>query len=114
MGKKCLPFDNAIHFKSNKASKCACIVSNHDSNHTRLQMVNELHEKNLIHCSGGLGKKNYKRIGSGKDEKGKQDCLHQFNFNISIQCFRNRTSSDPNCHPVIYTIIKTESYLCII
>ena len=85
MGKKCLPFDNAIHFKSNKASKCACIVSNHDSNHTRLQMVNELHEKDLIHCSGGLCKKNYKRIGSGKDEKGKQDCLHQFNFNISSE-----------------------------
>ena len=65
-----------------------CIVSNHDTNNTRTEIVKTLSNYKLITVAGGI--KNsfiHKNIpihilGAGKDGKDKQTYLNKFKFNI--------------------------------
>tara|TARA_B100000003_G_scaffold208705_1_gene229948 strand:+ start:302 stop:1231 length:930 start_codon:yes stop_codon:yes gene_type:complete len=87
MGKPCLPFQKIANFKPNNQGKFCCIISNHDSNNTRTNIVQSLSNYEIISVAGNI-KNNFKNIAkihnisAGKNEYNKQLCLNGFKFNI--------------------------------
>ncbi len=87
MGKPCLPFQKIVNFKPNNQGKFCCIISNHDSNNTRTNIVESLSNHEIISVAGNI-KNNFKNIAkihnisAGKNEYNKQLCLNGFKFNI--------------------------------
>ncbi len=87
MGKPCLPFQKIANFKPNNQGKFCCIISNHDSNNTRTNIVKSLSNYEIISVAGNI-KNNFKNIAkihnisAGKNEYNKQLCLNGFKFNI--------------------------------
>tara|TARA_B100000035_G_scaffold310480_1_gene318360 strand:- start:897 stop:1850 length:954 start_codon:yes stop_codon:yes gene_type:complete len=90
MGKKCLSFNKLENFAANRNNNedFCCIVSNHDSNNTRIKIIEPLSKHKAIHVAGGimhcLKDKNVPIIikGAGKSEYDKQNYLNKFKFNI--------------------------------
>lgn len=87
MGKPCLPFQKIVSFKPNDKGKFCCLISNHDSNNTRTNIVKSLSNYETVSIAGNI-KNNFKNItnlhniDAGKNEYHKQNSLNNFKFNI--------------------------------